>query len=274
MKITEHYKLHKPDQDDFYDVDVLNENMDKIDTVLKETQTAVSNPAEQAPVFTPAETRSSLVSGEKLGTLMGKIAKWLTDLKDSAFATIANNCTTTEEGSVLDARQGQVLQGEVDEINSNLNALKKSVADGKSAIASAITGKGVSTAADAAFSVMAGNIRNIVTTKAPTLIWYGHAYQKISATVNVTNGKHYLIVYSGAPTVAGRGWHNGNYTLTGAVTVAELARRNEGNSNGIYVTTLILYVVATSSQLYFNKSWNAYSDGLDGNVGLSILQLD
>lgn len=120
MKITEHYNLHKPDQDDFYDVDVLNENMDKIDTVLKETQTAVSNPAEQAPVFTPAETRSSLVSGEKLGTLMGKIAKWLADLKDSAFATIANNCTTTEEGNVLDARQGQVLQGEVDEINSNL----------------------------------------------------------------------------------------------------------------------------------------------------------
>ena len=51
MKITEHYNLHKPDQDDFYYVDVLNENMDKIDTVLKETQTAVSNPAEQAPVF-------------------------------------------------------------------------------------------------------------------------------------------------------------------------------------------------------------------------------
>ncbi len=121
MKITEHYNLHKPDQDDFYDVDVLNENMDKIDTVLKETQTAVSNPAEQAPVFTPAETRSSLVSGEKLGTLMGKIAKWLADLKDSAFATIANNCTTTEEGNVLDARQGQVLQGEVDEINSNID---------------------------------------------------------------------------------------------------------------------------------------------------------
>ena len=163
MKITEHYKLHKPDQDDFYDVDVLNENMDKIDTVLKETQTAVSNPAEQAPVFTEAETRSSLVSGEKLGTLMGKIAKWLTDLKDSAFATIANNCTTTEEGSVLDARQGQVLQGEVDEINSNLNALKKSVADGKSAIASAITGKGVSTAADASFTTMADNVKKIVT---------------------------------------------------------------------------------------------------------------
>ena len=46
-------------------------------------------------------------------------------------------------------------------INSNINALKKSVSDGKSAIASAITSKGVSTAADAAFSVMTDNIRSI-----------------------------------------------------------------------------------------------------------------
>ena len=47
------------------------------------------------------------------------------------------------------------------EINSNIADLKKSVADGKSAIASAITSKGVSTAADAAYSVMVNNIRSI-----------------------------------------------------------------------------------------------------------------
>jgi hypothetical protein len=32
----------------------------------------------------------------------------------------ANNCTTTEQGYFLDARQGKVLQDEVDEINGNL----------------------------------------------------------------------------------------------------------------------------------------------------------
>ena len=162
------------------------------------------------------------------------------------------------------------------EINSNIADLKKSVADGKSAIASAITSKGVSTAADAAYSVMAGNIRNIVTTKAPALIWYGHAYRVISATINVTNGKHYLIVYSAAPKVAERGWSNGGYTLTGASAVSEVNRRNDRNSNGMYVSTLILYVVATSGQLYFYKTYSTTDngDGLYGNVGLSILQLD
>lgn len=43
-------------------------------------------------------------------------------------------------------------------LNSNLTNLKKSVSDGKSAIASAITAQGVSTASDAAFSVIASNI--------------------------------------------------------------------------------------------------------------------
>lgn len=45
------------------------------------------------------------------------------------------------------------------------NELKKSVSDGKGTVASAITAKGVSTAADATFATMAANIRNIQTTK-------------------------------------------------------------------------------------------------------------
>lgn len=45
------------------------------------------------------------------------------------------------------------------------NELKKSVSDGKGTVASAITAKGVGTAADATFATMAANIRNIQTTK-------------------------------------------------------------------------------------------------------------
>ena len=123
---------------------------------------------------------------------------------------------------------------------------------------------------------MTENIGKIITTKVPTLIWYGHAYQVISTTIGTTNGKHYLIVYSAAPKIAERGWSSGAYTLTGATTVAELVRRNDRNSNGMYVSTLILYVIATSSQLYFYKKYSSTDngDGLHGNVGLSILQLD
>ena len=44
---------------------------------------------------------------------------------------------------------------------SEINSLKSSVSNGKSAIASAITDKGISTAADATFQTMANNISNI-----------------------------------------------------------------------------------------------------------------
>ena len=186
---------------------------------------------------------------------------------------------TRNEGTIMqegDAFSKDNMDDLENRIETAINELGKSVADGKSAIASAITSKGVNTAANAAFSTMANNIRNIVTTKMPVLIWYGHAYQVISATTNVANGKHYLIVYSAAPKVAERGWSNGNYTLTGASTVSVVVRRNDRNSNGMYVSTLILYVVATSSQLYFYKKYttNDNGDGMHGNVGLSILQLD
>lgn len=65
-----------------------------------------------------------------------------------------NNLTTTTTGSALDAYQGKALDDKITD-------LKKSVSDGKSAIASAITDKGVSTSSDASFATMATNIKNI-----------------------------------------------------------------------------------------------------------------
>lgn len=51
----------------------------------------------------------------------------------------------------------------VSTLNNNLDQLKKSVSDGKSSIASAITAKGVTTAADATFADIVTNISNIQT---------------------------------------------------------------------------------------------------------------
>ena len=45
--------------------------------------------------------------------------------------------------------------------SSELNSLKSSVSSGKSLVASAVTGKGVSTAADASFQTIANNINAI-----------------------------------------------------------------------------------------------------------------
>lgn len=54
--------------------------------------------------------------------------------------------------------------------NSEIMSLKSSVSNGKSAVASAITDKGVSTSATASFNTMANNIRNIVSMSSPKLI--------------------------------------------------------------------------------------------------------
>ena len=86
---------------------------------------------DMAPTFTQAETRANIASGEKVPTLFGKIAKWFTDLKTGAFATVVNNLTTTAASTVLDGRQGKALNDKITAINSalkeNLNSNGKSL---------------------------------------------------------------------------------------------------------------------------------------------------
>lgn len=65
------------------------------------------------PTFTIASERANIESGEKQETIFGKIAKWFSDLKAGAFSGVANNLTTTASGSVLDARQGKILNDKI-----------------------------------------------------------------------------------------------------------------------------------------------------------------
>lgn len=86
---------------------------------------------------------------------------------------------------------------------SDLNSLKTSVSNGKSAIASAITDKGVSTSASASFNTMANNIRNIkvttTTTIAPTSLSANTQYNTEGFSCQVTkksNTKYEIWCYS------------------------------------------------------------------------------
>lgn len=57
------------------------------------------------------------------------------------------------------------VEDAIDQLNDNMNDLFQSVSDGKELIAEAITDKGVTTSANASFSTMANNIRNINTSE-------------------------------------------------------------------------------------------------------------
>lgn len=131
-------------------------------------------------------------------------------------------------------------------ISSEIDELKKSVADGKASIASAITGKGVNTAADASFATMAGNINKISATLKRSSLGTGSsdAVHTFSATsipnytsLNTTN----FVVSVGSLT----------HTMTGGFA------ENVGNlTSGISynASTGILTVPASFVKSYFNSN--------------------
>ncbi len=70
--------------------------------------------------FTESLNRENIVSGEKARTMFGKISKWFSNIREAAFAKVANNLDTTEEGYVLDARQGKKLKEDITDLNSKI----------------------------------------------------------------------------------------------------------------------------------------------------------
>lgn len=90
------------------------------------------------PEFTVAEKRENIASKEKMPKILGKIAKFFTDLKTVAFSgkysdldgkpAIVNNNTATEAGSALDARQANptiegTMANQISQLNSDLKGL-------------------------------------------------------------------------------------------------------------------------------------------------------
>lgn len=59
-----------------------------------------------------------LENGQKVYKRFGAATKDKIKLGQAAFTDIANNLTTTEEGSVLDARQGKQLYEQIQSVNS------------------------------------------------------------------------------------------------------------------------------------------------------------
>ena len=81
---------------------------------------------------------------------------------------------------------GRIIKPDEYATISQLNELKTSVSNGKSAVASAITDKGVSTSATASFNTMANNIRSIST---------GPNVSVISGSVLYGSGRYYYQQY-------------------------------------------------------------------------------
>lgn len=140
MTKTKYYDLQMDDPQDDYDVEVVNANLKKIDEQMKTRENATD--ALQEPEFTVAEKRENIASKEKMPKILGKIAKFFTDLKTVAFSgkysdldgkpAIVNNNTATEAGSALDARQANptiegTMANQISQLNSDLSDLNGSL---------------------------------------------------------------------------------------------------------------------------------------------------
>ena len=139
--------------------------------------------------FTEASDRENIESGETISVIFGKIKKWFSDLKSGAFANVVNNCAVTEEGTVLDGRQGKALQDQITQlqeadeaINSNIETLGgfTPVIDSTGKITGYKTEAGADTVFP--FSDILGFDAALVASKVMGIWTYGT--QKISYTAN------------------------------------------------------------------------------------------
>ena len=144
MKLTSIFRLRKPEGADPVNVEDFNDNFDVIDTELNKRPEKTGNASDMVTTFSQASSRTNLTPGEKISISFGKIMKWFVDLKTVAFSgkypdlterptlggasslAVANNCTTTAAGSVLDARQGKTLMDKYNQLNRDLSALNDS----------------------------------------------------------------------------------------------------------------------------------------------------
>ncbi|MCM1189321.1 MAG: hypothetical protein NC541_08495 [bacterium] len=124
-------------------------------------------------------------------------------IKLGAINGITSSLVSTSKNIALSAAAGKDLQDQVTELNTSLETLGESVADGKTSIASAITAKGVNTNSNANFSTMAENIANIKTGGSATLISKTYTTKQgigscsTSTSYSIADGGTYLIVANG-----------------------------------------------------------------------------
>ena len=144
MNLTNIFRFRKPEGTDPVNVEDFNDNFDVIDTELNKRPEKTGNASDMVTTFSQAASRANLTPGEKISVSFGKIMKYFADMKTVAFTgsyadlsnkpsipggaaasqAVANNCTTTAAGSVLDARQGKVLMDKANQINSDLGGCK------------------------------------------------------------------------------------------------------------------------------------------------------
>lgn len=174
-----------------------------------ETNALLSGKAPSEHKHSAGDINSGTLPITRGGTGATDITNARTNLGLGASATnnVANNLTTTAAGSVLDARQGKVLKDTLDSysqttnnsigtLTTRVNECFQSVSNGKALVAAAISGKGISTAANATYQQMANNIGQIETSSNGALNFTcsgGDSHTEHHGSFKVYNAKKIIV---------------------------------------------------------------------------------
>jgi hypothetical protein len=175
---------------------------------------------------------------------------------------IIDNLTTNLSTKVLSASQGVLIKDLIDNLNVEMNSVKKSVSDGKNLVAGIITDNGVNTATDASFETMANNISALAinkynagvnaTKKGNVMaeeVLAGKTFTNSSGIALVgsmpNNGEETASLNAGESYNIPEGYHNGNgkitanslYSQTSATaTASDIANGKTAYVNGTKIT--------------------------------------
>ena len=114
---TPKYELQKKEDNDFYNIEDLNANWDKVENALTEFDD--SGTAEGITSFT--DMLAKLVTGNKLAVTLRNLKAGLQFVLHTG--SIVNNCVTDNAKLPLSAAQGKVLQDAITKLNGDCNSL-------------------------------------------------------------------------------------------------------------------------------------------------------
>lgn len=117
MKTTKNLGLNMPDEDDFVEIDKINENTEKIDEELAKKADASGGDISDTVIASTEESQAEYpvpAAGDSAKTVLGKVQKFFADIRNwmtgvCLLGQIVNNCVTDNAKLPLSAAQGKVL---------------------------------------------------------------------------------------------------------------------------------------------------------------------